>query len=65
MVESWVWRQPGRWRAGHEVDIVVVAAGAWIGRLLPCLGRRLIPSRQIVAYFDLPDDQRAAWQRGR
>ena len=39
----------------------MVAAGAWVGRLLPSLGRRLIPSRQIVAYFDLPDDQRAAW----
>jgi len=49
----------------HDADIVVAAAGAWVGRLLPSLGRRLIPSRQIVAYFDLPDDQRAAWQRGR
>jgi glycine/D-amino acid oxidase-like deaminating enzyme len=47
--------------ATHDADIVVVAAGAWVGRLLPSLGRRLIPSRQIVAYFDLPDDQRAAW----
>ena len=47
--------------ATHGADIIVVAAGAWVGRLLPSLGRRLIPSRQIVAYFDLPDDQRAAW----
>jgi len=49
--------------ATHDADIVVVAAGAWVGRLLPSLGSRLIPSRQIVAYFDLPDDQRAAWAR--
>jgi glycine/D-amino acid oxidase-like deaminating enzyme len=48
----------------HDADIVVVAAGAWVGRLLPRLGRRLIPSRQIVAYFDLPGDQRAAWATG-
>ena len=50
--------------ATHDADIVVVAAGAWVGRLLPALGRRLIPSRQIVVYFDLPDDQRAAWTKG-
>jgi glycine/D-amino acid oxidase-like deaminating enzyme len=43
---------------------VVVAAGAWVGRLLPSLGRRLVPSRQMVIYFDLPDDQRAAWAKG-
>jgi glycine/D-amino acid oxidase-like deaminating enzyme len=47
--------------ANHDADIVVVAAGAWVGRLLPLSARRLIPSRQIVAYFDLPDEQRAAW----
>jgi glycine/D-amino acid oxidase-like deaminating enzyme len=48
----------------HDADIVVVAAGAWVGRLLPALGRRLVPSRQIVVYFDLPDDLRAAWANG-
>ena len=26
--------------------------------------RRLSPSRQIVAYFDLPDDRRAVWATG-
>ena len=46
----------------HGADIVVVAAGAWIGRLLP-VGRRLVPSRQMVIYFDLPDEQRAAWAK--
>jgi len=46
----------------HDADAVVVAAGAWIGRLLPT--KRLVPSRQIVIYFRLPEDQRAAWARG-
>ncbi|WP_422002925.1 NAD(P)/FAD-dependent oxidoreductase [Reyranella sp.] len=50
-------------RAGgrdHGADCVVVAAGAWAGRLLAETAR-LQPSRQIVVYFDLPADQRAAW----
>jgi glycine/D-amino acid oxidase-like deaminating enzyme len=47
----------------HEGDVVVVAAGAWVGRLLP-LGKRLVPSRQIVIYFILPEAERAAWARG-
>jgi glycine/D-amino acid oxidase-like deaminating enzyme len=47
----------------HSADVVVVAAGAWVGRLLA--GQvRLVPSRQIVIYFDLPADDRAAWSRG-
>ena len=48
----------------HKGDVVIVAAGAWIGRLLPALGSTLVPSRQVVIYFDLPQDQRAAWARG-
>jgi len=47
----------------HEGDVVVVAAGAWVGRLLAALASRLVPSRQIVVYFDLPPDQRAAWAK--
>jgi glycine/D-amino acid oxidase-like deaminating enzyme len=47
----------------HAADVVVVAAGAWLGRLLPSLVSRVVPSRQIVIYFDLPDDQRAAWAK--
>ncbi|WIM09339.1 MAG: Sarcosine oxidase [Enhydrobacter sp.] len=50
--------------ATHGADVVVVAAGAWVGRLLPSLARRLVPSRQVVAYFDLPAEQQAAWTRG-
>lgn len=49
--------------ASHAADVVVVAAGAWVGRLLPDFTRRLVPSRQVVIYFDLPADQRAAWAR--
>jgi glycine/D-amino acid oxidase-like deaminating enzyme len=49
--------------AVHEGDIVIVAAGAWAGRLLPEVAKRLVPSRQVVAYFDLPTDQRAAWAK--
>ena len=49
--------------AAHEADMVVVAAGAWVGRLLP-LGKRLIPSRQVVIYFRLPEEQHAVWARG-
>ena len=37
--------------ATHDADIVVVAAGAWVGRLLPHSARALVPSRQIVIYF--------------
>lgn len=48
----------------HAADIVVVAAGAWVGRLLPEAGKRLVPSRQVVIYFRLPEDQRAVWAKG-
>jgi glycine/D-amino acid oxidase-like deaminating enzyme len=48
----------------HDADSVVIAAGAWVGRLLPELGQRLVPSRQVVIYFDLPREQRAAWAEG-
>ena len=50
--------------ATHAAEIVVVAAGAWAGRLLPALGRRLLPSRQVVIYFDLPPEARTAWAKG-
>jgi glycine/D-amino acid oxidase-like deaminating enzyme len=49
--------------ATHEADVVVVAAGAWVGRLLPTAAR-LVPSRQIVIYFKLPDEQRKGWAKG-
>ena len=49
---------------GHDADVVIVAAGAWVGRLLPEFSRTLVPSRQVVIYFRLPEDQRLAWARG-
>jgi glycine/D-amino acid oxidase-like deaminating enzyme len=50
--------------ARHDADTVVVSAGAWVTRLLPGLAARLTPSRQVVIYFGLPDDARAAWAKG-
>lgn len=49
--------------ATHTADVVVVAAGAWFGRLLPSLTPRIVPSRQMVVYFDLPANHRAAWAK--
>ncbi len=46
----------------HGADAVVVAAGPWAGRLLPT-DRRLVPSRQVVVYFDLPQEQRSVWAK--
>ncbi|MBM3645821.1 MAG: FAD-dependent oxidoreductase [Alphaproteobacteria bacterium] len=45
----------------HTGDRLVVAAGAWVGRLLPAIGTRVVPSRQVVAYFEPPPEARAAW----
>jgi glycine/D-amino acid oxidase-like deaminating enzyme len=45
----------------HGADAIVVAAGAWVERLLP--DHRLVPSRQVVIYFNLPADQRAVWAK--
>jgi glycine/D-amino acid oxidase-like deaminating enzyme len=42
-------------------DAVVVAAGAWAGRLVPGLAGRVTPSRQVVVYLEPPPDRAAAW----
>jgi glycine/D-amino acid oxidase-like deaminating enzyme len=47
----------------HSGDEIVVAAGAWAHRLLPSLADRLVPSRQVVAYFELPPETRSAWAK--
>lgn len=39
-------------------DVLVVAAGPWIPRLLPEIGRRVVPSRQVVVRLEAPS---AAW----
>jgi sarcosine oxidase len=38
-----------------EADAVVVAAGAWVGELLP--GLPLVPTRETVSYFRLADER--------
>jgi glycine/D-amino acid oxidase-like deaminating enzyme len=42
-------------------DLVVVAAGPWVGRLMPSLVSRVTPSRQVVLYLQPPDDLAPAW----
>ncbi|QQS14857.1 MAG: FAD-dependent oxidoreductase [Rhodospirillales bacterium] len=50
--------------AGGErlaADLVLVAAGAWVGAIAPSMGKLVEPSRQVVAYIDLPDDLARGW----
>ncbi|MCP4330405.1 MAG: FAD-dependent oxidoreductase [Alphaproteobacteria bacterium] len=44
-----------------HADRLVVAAGPWVGDLVPDFAARVTPSRQIVAYLTPPDDLAAAW----
>lgn len=44
-------------------DAVVVAAGAWLGRILPKLAERVTPSRQVVVYLNPPSAHAALWER--
>ncbi|WP_457654486.1 NAD(P)/FAD-dependent oxidoreductase [Rhodocaloribacter sp.] len=46
-----------------EADLVVVAAGAWAGRLAPSLTGRMTPSRQVVCYVSAPPETRAWWRK--
>jgi glycine/D-amino acid oxidase-like deaminating enzyme len=43
-------------------DALVVAAGPWTPRLLPALGERVTPSRQVLVYLDPPAEHRRAWE---
>jgi glycine/D-amino acid oxidase-like deaminating enzyme len=43
-------------------DQLVVAAGPWMARLVPQLGARLTPSRQVLAYATPPTAQADHWQ---
>jgi glycine/D-amino acid oxidase-like deaminating enzyme len=47
----------------HQADVVVIAAGPWVGRLLPTLGKRVTPSRQVVAYVHPPEALAPLWAR--
>ncbi len=44
-------------------DALVVAAGAWVARLVPALAPRLTPSRQVVVYLRPPAPLGEAWTR--
>jgi glycine/D-amino acid oxidase-like deaminating enzyme len=44
-----------------EADAVVIAAGAWVPRLVPELRARVTPSRQVLVYLEPPASVAAAW----
>lgn len=44
-----------------DAEMVIVAAGPWVPRLLPTLARRVLPSRQVVVYLTPPDDLAEVW----
>lgn len=46
-----------------EGDAVVLAAGAWSGRLLPALAPTLEPRRSVVVYLVPPAEVAGAWER--
>lgn len=57
--------EAGRVVAGgraYSADHVVIAAGAWIARLLPALGERLVASRQAVMFIAPPPAVAAFWR---
>lgn len=45
-------------------NAVVVAAGAWITKLLPRMRERLAPSRQIAVYLEPPKERERTWATG-
>ena len=46
---------------GLQADALVVAAGAWIPRLVPGFAARLTPSRQVLVYLEPPPALAPAW----
>jgi len=46
-----------------EADALVIAAGAWVPKLVPSLAQRLTPSRQTVLYYEPPAESAALWAR--
>ena len=45
----------------HQADVVVVAAGAWVDRIVPSLKGDAVASRQAVLYLAPPPDLAEAW----
>ena len=46
-----------------SADTIVVAAGPWVSRLVPEMGDRVTPSRQVVLYLEPPSQHRDLWVR--
>jgi glycine/D-amino acid oxidase-like deaminating enzyme len=46
-----------------DADVLVVAAGPWVSRLVPDLASRVTPSRQVVVYLAPPPEMAVAWMR--
>ena len=46
-----------------QADVVVVAAGPWVARLLPGFAGRVTPSRQLVAYVQPPAALAPLWAK--
>lgn len=57
-------RAAARLATGEQVtgDALLVAAGPWVGRLVPSFATRIRPSRQVVAYVEPPASLAAAWR---
>lgn len=55
------WLKAGGQR--FDADIIVIAAGAWLPRLRPDLGVRLVPSRQTLLYLTPPAALADAWAK--
>lgn len=47
-----------------SADVLVIAAGPWVGRLLPSMAARVTPSRQVLAYVEPPPEYADHWRRG-
>lgn len=47
----------------EQAEAIVVAAGAWTGKLFPELKRRAVPHRQVVAYLEPPEAYAANWAK--
>ncbi|MDB5414738.1 MAG: FAD-dependent oxidoreductase [Rubritepida sp.] len=45
----------------RSADVLVVAAGPWIPRLLPAIGRRVTASRQVLVRLAPPPETAEAW----
>lgn len=49
--------------AAIDADLLIVAAGPWVARLVPSIASRVTPSRQVVVYLTPPPETAAAWTR--